>query len=145
MEKLTLHIAARGYLVDNYPLRIGWTRPGGWRISALDPKQKRIADWVKANRFDRQIFQSRAHALEAVSLALEIQAPIARPKDAPCIYLKAGHWRLANGLEARREAGKPRWLIYRDDTALHYTTTLWRAARMAADQGERLILIQQKA
>lgn len=133
-------MSSRGYLIDNYPLRIGWQKPGGWRISAADPMQQQVTEWIRSNRFDRQLFATRAHALEAASLALQIEAPMDRPEDAPCRYIKAGHWQLAHGLEARKEPSHHHWLIYQDGKAIQYTITLWRAARLAADRGELMHL-----
>lgn len=120
--------------MDNYPVRIGWTRPGGWRISALDPSRLRITQWIKLNRFDRQLFQSREDALLAASLAIALNPPMDRPKDAKCRYVKAGHWKLENGLEARKHPNHKHWLIYKDGKVIQYAMTLWRAARMAADK-----------
>lgn len=135
MKSLTLHLTSRGYLVDNYPVRIGWTQSGGWRISALDPSRMRITQWIKRNRFDKQLFQTRQDACLAASLALTLNPPMERPRDAKCVYIKAGHWKLENGLEAKKHPKHRHWLIYKDGKVIQYTMTLWRAARMAADKG----------
>ena len=134
MEKLILHRAGYGYQAGDHPLRISYTSPGGWRVSSMQPGEKRTEQWLKANNLKGKIFASRKDAKESLSLALEMNPP-SWPTEKPTLrYISPGRWRLAHGLEARKTNHHGWWIVYRQNIRVSRSISLWRAARSVADR-----------
>lgn len=128
--RLTLHRAGYGFLLGSFPVSLR-RFSGRWRIEPFDATNLLIVEWLSRNNLTGKSFLTRREAYLCACLAVSLDPPCVEPEPAYCRYLSSGLWQISCGLVARRAVRG--WQVLENDQVVGRASTLWMAARLAAD------------
>ena len=148
MKRVVTHQLSDRYrwALGDYPLQITKRASGQWIVKAAGPEWLQVQDWLKERGLEELLFPRKRDAVSCLTLAL------AEPGSPPapsllCRRQADGSYQLASGMSCQRVQVMRGtvWSIRRDGKEWIRASTLWQAARAAANNGlaNRVISIDQ--